>query len=139
MNEIQINKDNVFIELYKIYPDFKFAIESEYDNDEQKLLYILAGRFSKFLLDQHKAGILSDIKKFASYIEDVLLYGDDYTEELAIIGFLESIINVWGNNDTDADIVYNQLLPESKKWWDELIKFWNGQIRYVGESFEINK
>jgi hypothetical protein len=133
-----IDKSNVSNLLYKIYPDFKLVIKTEYDKVEQKLMYILTGRFAKFLLDQYRTDKSFDINKFALYIEDLLLYGDEYVQELAVIGFLEGIINIWGNNNADTGVVYNQLLPESKKWWDELLKFWNGEIRYVGESFEIN-
>lgn len=135
MVDKQITKCTVLNTLFKEYPDSHQLVNSPYDMEEQQLLYIIAGRFASYLLDLYRMGDSNDLTKFATFIEDLHVHGDEYTKELATIGFLEDIINVWSHNHTDPKIIYDYFLPESKKWRDELERLWNGEVRYVGESF----
>ena len=48
---------------------------------------------------------------------------------------LEGIQNVWGH-EIDPELFAPFLLPESRRWWDELNAFWRGERRYVGEGLQ---
>ena len=65
-------------------------------------------------------------------LERLHLEGEGFVKELATIGILESIQNVWGHTETDPEEFCRFMLPESKKWWNELNDFWAGKIPHVG-------
>jgi hypothetical protein len=48
---------------------------------------------------------------------------------------LEGIQNVWGNNSVNPEIMFKYLGDTSRKWWAELNKFWNGEIKFIGETY----
>ncbi len=131
----QISEDQVLEFLYSSVSEFKVLVESELDEEDRKLSYIVAGSFAKFLLDSYKNGKTELLHSAAKFIEALHVNGNDKVRELATIGYLEGIQNVWGNNKTDPSIFYEYLRPESKKWWDQLNKFWSAEIKYVGETF----
>jgi hypothetical protein len=134
MNE-QISEDKVLELLYSSCPEFKSVVETELDTEDRKSGNIIAGSFARFLLDAHKSGHIDLLRSAAKFIEDLHLRGNQKVRELGTIGYLEGVQNVWGNNKADPNAFYEYLLPESKKWWDELNRFWNGDIKYVGETF----
>lgn len=133
MNE-QISEDRVLEVLFRHIPEFKTLAESELDEEDCKLGYIVAGSFARFLLDSYKENKTQILKSAAEFIEELYIKGNDKVKELATIGYLEGIQNVWGNNDTEPAIYYEYLLPESRKWWNQLNKFWNAEVKYVGET-----
>ena len=65
-------------------------------------------------------------------LERLHLEGEGFVKELATIGILESIQNVWGHTETGPKVFCRFMLPESKKWWNELNDFWAGKIPHVG-------
>jgi hypothetical protein len=123
-----IHKDQVSKKLYDIYPEFKVILETEYDLEEISMSYPVAGRFSTYLLELYKQGHTENFKIVAELIEDLLTYGDSYVSELAVIGYLEGIQNIWDNNAVDSEIFYGYLLPKSRQAWDELKVFWQRVI-----------
>jgi hypothetical protein len=135
MNNEQISEDHVLELLYLRCPEFKEAIENELDAEDRKLGYTVAGSFARFLLDAHKSGRTDSLQSAAEFIEELHVRGNKNVKELGTIGYVEGIQNVWRNNEADPQVFYEYLLPESKKWWDELNRFWNGEIKYVGETF----
>lgn len=52
--------------------------------------------------------------------------GDSYVKEAATIGLLEGIQNIAGNR-FDPKRFACWLKAESKRWWDKLNRFWNGE------------
>lgn len=136
INRVVIKKGEVLESLYKFSPEFRKIVFMEYDEEERQLEYIIVGRYAKFLVDRYKDYPLTDFSREAEFIENLLLQDDSYVRELATIGFLEGIQNIWGNNDVDPNQFYKYLLPEGRKWWKELERFWNGEVKYVGETFD---
>jgi len=96
-------------------------------SDDQDLLYIVMGDLARHLLALHQSGKTDEFVPLCEVIERLHLYGDVYVSELATIGILESIQNVWGHTKTDPEEFCRFLLPESRKWWSELNDFWAGQ------------
>ena len=102
------------------------------DDDDKELPYIVAAFFVSYLLEASTNENDETLRAAAQLIESLHLYGDNYVKELATIGYLEGIQNIWIYSNTDF---YDYLLPESRKWWNQLLKFWGGKIRYVGETY----
>lgn len=98
--------------------------------------YILAGNFAHFLFEMHRLGNCSVVERGLAFIEHLYQDGGQKISELATIGYLEGIQNVWANHDVDPEAVFGLLGEESRKWWRELNKFWDGKIKHVGETFE---
>lgn len=126
-----INFDDVLGNLSKGFPGF------EVNEDSKEIgIYIVAGDFTRYLLECYKSGSFDEIQKAFDFIESLFVWGDDKTKELAVVGFLENIQNIWANNGVDPEKIFEMLGVESKKWWKELNKLWQGEIKYLGETID---
>lgn len=128
--ENQITKENVQDLLFSTCPSFKVFIENDLDEEDRKLDYIVAGAFARFLLSQYQKNETKEFSAIAQFLEDLLTLGTQEVKELATIGYLEGVQNVWGNNLVDPQVFYEYLLPESKNNWNELNKFWQEVIKH---------
>lgn len=54
--------------------------------------------------------------------------GDDYVKQAATIGFLESLQNLSGGNDRQIATIEPWLGLETRRWWDKLDRFWDGDV-----------
>ena len=124
-----ITKEQVIPMILKACPSYQEAWDKEEDQD---LLYVAMGNLARHILAMYKDGKIDEFGSLCQVIEVLHLEGDGYVRELATIGFLEGIQNVWGNDGTDPEEFCRFLLPESRKWWKELNDFWAGKIPYVG-------
>jgi hypothetical protein len=104
-------------------PSFKCA---------EDLLYVALGDFARHLLELYQRKETVSFSAVCAVIERLYVEGDHGVQEAATIGLLEGIQNVWGNNNVDPELFASYLLPESRKWWDELNAFWRGERDYVG-------
>jgi hypothetical protein len=130
-----IAKEQIIPILLKASPTFQKVLD---ECDDKDLIYVVLGDFARHLLEMHNAGQVEILKSAAEAVEQLELNGDSFVREVATIGLLEGIQNVWGNNDVNPELFKQFLLPESLKWWDELNAFWNGERRYVGEGLAKN-
>jgi len=115
------------------YEDVVGALLSEFpavevDEDEYELPYVVAGWFTNFILKAFKNGDRETYLSGLDFIERLHLSDTHRVRELATVGFLESIQNTWSRELLDADIPFNDLGEESKKWWIKLNRLWNGDI-----------
>ena len=108
----------------------------EIDELNHDLPYAVAGDFARFLLELYKNRDVNTLVEGLGFIEKLHLSKSHKVRELATVGYLEGIQNVWGNSDVDPELIFDYLGVESKKWWIELNKFWNGEIKYLGYSFK---
>lgn len=104
------------------------------DDNSKGLPYCAAGDFALFLLGLYKKDDMSKLKEGLYFIEGIYHSKDSKTRELATIGYLEGIQNVWGNNSVNPEKIYEYLGDESKKWWVKLNAFWNGDIHALSEE-----
>ena len=100
MDNKLINYNDVVNLLGSSIKDFKIEY-SEADTP-----YVIAGDFSVYLLRCYKAKSSDKLQQGLDFIEKLLVRGDDKTKELAIIGFLESIQNHWGNDQTNPENIF---------------------------------
>ncbi|MCL2859103.1 MAG: hypothetical protein FWF46_00735 [Oscillospiraceae bacterium] len=108
--------------LFKEFPEFYKQVEDDCNID---LAYVMAGEFTRFLLEKYKKNDLDTVRRGFDFIEQLHLNKEHKIRELATIGYLESML---GTDLSRSDNFLNFLGVESKKWWDKLNKFWNGDI-----------
>jgi hypothetical protein len=106
--------------LIKIFPDFII------DEVDKGLPYCVAGSFAHYLLDAYKNNSVDTLCLAGKFIEELYSYEDEETDNLATIGYLEAIQNVWKNNSTDPEEMWKYLGAISQKWWIKLNRFWDG-------------
>jgi hypothetical protein len=126
-----INKDDVIPIIIESCPSF----QDIYNNsDNKELLYVVMGELARHMLDIIMSKDYKRIDDICLAIEEFHVNGDQYVKELATIGILEGIQNVWGNNNREFEInkLTTYLRPVSLNYWNSLNKFWNQEIPYVG-------
>jgi hypothetical protein len=132
-NQEVINRDIAFDMLTSAFPDLKQEwinhLKEEYQNyDEERLDYIDIGLIIRYIVEKRKNNETKGFDAFFICVEGILISGDNYTQELTIIGLLEGIQNVC-RSDVNYYIGFDEWLrPKTKKAWLELIKFWEGNI-----------
>jgi predicted transcriptional regulator len=102
----------------------------------EELLYLVLGDFARHLLELHRQGQTATFPEVARVIERLQVEGTHSVREAATIGLLEGVQNVWANEGVDPELFAAHLLPESRRWWEELNAFWRGDRRYIGEGLE---
>lgn len=120
-----------FIKMY--IPDFTIPSENA------DLPYLVAGYFSDYIADKIQLGDDQEIKKASELIEIMHVCGSNKVKEMATIGILESIQNKYGNNKSIIEKLNANFGKETKLWWEQLNKFWNKEISFVGQSIEDEK
>ncbi|MBA4749785.1 MAG: hypothetical protein H2057_04100 [Alphaproteobacteria bacterium] len=121
-----LSKDDINPRLLKSCPTFK-ASYALLDQEEKNLSYIVASHFAHHLLFLYTQGQLEHFSAVGELIETFHNEGDTYVQEVAIIGLLEGIQNVWMNAGVDPDNFAVYLRPQSKKAWQQLNDFWQGK------------
>jgi hypothetical protein len=120
--------DEVSERLLNEMPEFQ---PGESDPDSP---YITAGRFAHFLLEMYRQENMDALSRGLSFIERLYESDDRQVRELAVIGYLEGLQNVWSNRGTDPESIFPLLGENSRQWWIELNEFWSGRTKYVGQS-----
>lgn len=131
---------NASLENFNYYGITK-AVEIKFPQVEisdGKLPYIVAGDFAGYLLKMYQNSNMTELIRGLDLIEKLHHSTYPKVQELATIGYLEGIQNVWGNNEVNPKAIFDYLGSESKKWWVELSKFWRKEIKYIGQTYEKN-
>lgn len=97
----------------------------EWGND---VLYVAAGEFAGHLLSLHVAKNESSFPEVAGAIERLHIEGAPSVKELATVGVLEGVQNIWANCGADPEAFGRYLKPESRRRWDNLNAFWAGKL-----------
>ena len=126
-----INREQVIPLIVEACPSFRQVLSQ---SDDKDLPYVVLGDLARHLLGMYRAGQTNEFCILCELVERLHLDGDPYVKELATIGFLEGIQNVWANNGEDPENFCRFLLPESRKWWIDLNDFWQGKIKHVGDG-----
>jgi hypothetical protein len=101
---------------------------AEFGND---VLYVAAGEFANHLLVLQLEGTTSCFSQVGATIEQMYTAGTPEVKELATIGVLEGIQNVWGNNGANPELFLVHLGTEGRSWWQGLNNFWSGKAPFV--------
>ena len=106
--------------LMKTFPDFII------DEVDKNLPYCVAGSFAFYLLEAYKNDATDTLVLAGKFIEELCSYKDKEIDNLATVGYLEAIQNVWGNNSVNPEEMVKYLGDTSRKWWTKLNDLWNG-------------
>jgi hypothetical protein len=101
---------------------------------EEGLLYVDLGNFAHHLVELIQQNDVAEFSSVFDVIERLHVEGDAFVREAATVGALESIQNVAGNCDVDAERFVPFLRPESAKWWIRLNNFWAGDSAALHEN-----
>ncbi|HTO00001.1 MAG TPA: hypothetical protein VL068_04925 [Microthrixaceae bacterium] len=103
--------------------------ENVYEGD--RLLYLEAGDFIRHLVRKYLA---NDVEEFAAAfaaIERLVVEGDDYVQNLGVIGFLEGFqMMAVTDAGIDPEAVFRPMVgPVSEQWWVRINRFWDGDLQ----------
>ena len=115
-------------------PSFTLTFDGSREDYCAKLLYVHAGTFARHLLSLHRARKHEEFPAVANFIERLLTEGDQETRQFGITGILEAVQNVWGHTDVSPEEFVPFLKPVSAKAWNNLNRFWAGEIPIVPDS-----
>jgi len=126
-----IGKDDMFEPMLAACPTFVPAwctFLNEWEASKEGLPYYLAlGDLAHHLVEQIDAGATKQFEAVFDVVERWNCEGDPYVKEAATIGLLEGIQNISLNRGIDPRRFEFWLKPESKRRWDKLNRFWNGE------------
>jgi hypothetical protein len=103
-------------------------------NPDEGLLYIDMSELAYHMVGLIKTNQTNEFPAVFDVIERLHIEGDDYVKEATTIGILESLQNIASNNGVDPEAFAPWLRTESRKWWHQLIEFWQARIPYVGAT-----
>lgn len=123
------NRDAVMAEFVRIYPSFNASWEvnksTERDPHSETVLYSDLTFFAQFMVNQIELDSKLEIHLVFETIERLLLQGDSFVSEAISVGLLEDIQNELLNRSVDLHVYDRYMQSETKRIWQELIKFWN--------------
>jgi len=114
--------EEIDIYLIKTFPDFIV------DEVDRGLPYCVAASFARYLLKAYENNSIDILVSAGQFIENLYFYENAKIDELATIGYLEAIQNVWSNSSTNPENMVNYLGEMSKKEWIRLDHFWSGVV-----------
>ncbi len=119
-----IAKDQMMPALLAACPTFEPAWRQflkEWENEPtEPPLYVALADFARCLTSMLEEGRTDEFPAVFAVIERLHLDGDPYVKEAATIGILESLLEP-GPERFEA-----YFLPETKRWWNRLHRFWDG-------------
>ena len=117
-------------------PSFANTLDNYRISFEEEITYVELGAFANHLVDLYKENKIDDFRQVFDVVEKLYIEGDKDVKEATTIGLLEGLQNISGNRDLNPELFYPYLKPVSAKWWIELNKFWNGEIKFVGQTID---
>jgi hypothetical protein len=103
---------------------------------EEQLLYLDLAEFARHLVEMHSTNQTGEFSAVFGTVEGFHLEGNDFVKEATVIKLLEGIQQIAEHSGIDPQEFVPYLRPNSIKWWQQLNDFWEGKIRYVGETFD---
>ena len=97
-------------------------------------LYVVLGQLADHLVEQLQAGMTEDFPAVFGVVERWHREGEHYVREAATIGLLEGLQNEMGRKGVNPEAFDRWLMPESKRWWDRLHRFWAGDTGALREG-----
>ena len=132
-----IRKEEMMDVLLTECPSFQNAwreFQAEWQEDNIELpIYVALADFARHIIEKLKSDETKEFPAIFRAIERLHTEGDGYVREAAIIGILESLQNENLHSLTTPDQFERYLGPESRRWWDKLNRFWDGDASALSE------
>ncbi len=127
-----ISEGNELTEFYNT------EVKFDYDDPNDRLAYIDIADISRFIVVKKKSGLTENFEQFFENVEEILIHGEHYVQELIVIGLFEGIQNIGGSEIEYCRSFDKWLRNNSLKAWRELIDFWEkDDWRKTAESGKI--
>lgn len=103
---------------------YNTEVKFDYEDPENRLAYVDIGDISRFIVKKKKSGQTEKFEQFFENVEEIMVHGEHYVQELIVIGLFEGIQNI-GGSEIDYYRSFDKWLKNnSLKAWRELIDFW---------------
>lgn len=89
--------------------------------------YLYFAEIADIIGSDFASGVEAKHRPTFQLIDRLILEGEHYVSEAAVVGLLEDIQNALKRRRIPLDRAHALLLPESRYQWDDLIRFW-GEI-----------
>nr|WP_084778084.1 hypothetical protein [Saccharibacillus sacchari] len=93
------------------------------------MLYVDIGDFTAYMIECYAKQKTDKFDEAFDAIEQMLVHGDSYVQDFAVVGVLETLQNQLLDKGIELRAFEVWLQPESKRAWNQLIDFWNGKIQ----------
>ena len=103
---------------------YNTEVKFDYDDPNERLAYVDIGDISRFIAKKKKAEQTEKFEIFFENVEEIMIYGEHYVQELIVIGLFEGIQAFCGSEIDYYRSFDKWLKPNSLKAWRELIDFW---------------
>ena len=103
---------------------YNTEVKFDYDDPNDRLAYVDIGDISRFITEKKKAEQTEKFEIFFKNVEEIMIYGEHYVQELIVIGLFEGIQAFCGSEIDYYRSFDKWLKPNSLKAWRELIDFW---------------
>lgn len=123
-----ISKDKMFPLLLEACPTFAPEWESfveEWTGKGELPLYLALADLARHLVAKLEAGDTACLLTVFTAVERLIVEGDDYVREAAIIGLLEDVQNSNLHRTTEPEQFRPFLHAQSERFWDKLYDFWS--------------
>lgn len=101
-------------------------LKAEYQNNEERLLYVDIGEISSIIVSDFEMKNKTYSPVLFEKIEEILENCDIEVANLIVIGLFEDIQNIAGKKINYYSGFNDWLKPISKLKWDSVIDFWEG-------------
>ncbi len=125
----RLTRDKMFEPILVADPSFNARwadFIAEWGDEADPPLYLALGSLAEHVLQCLEAERTERFDAIFAVVERWHIDGDAYVSKAATVGLLESLQNLSGGSDRKAVTVERWLGPESKRWWDKLNRFWDG-------------
>jgi hypothetical protein len=104
----------------------------------ERLTYIDAGDFIRHLVALRLGGRTDEFPAVFDTIERLIVEGDPFVHELAVIGYLEGFqMKTVTSSGLDPERDFRPWLrPNSEAWWQRINRFWAGDVTALQDSGE---
>ncbi|MBH0239022.1 DUF7674 family protein [Methylobrevis albus] len=99
---------------------------AEWVDEPEPPIYVALGSLARHILECLEAGSSERLDAIFAVVERWHVDGDHFVREAATIGLLETLQNHTAESEVTLAAVKSRLGPESRRWWDKLDRFWQG-------------
>lgn len=129
MAEPTITCETMFEPLLVADPSFQTRwaeFLAEWRDEPPLPFYLALSALAEHLLHRLRNNDTNGFDRVFAVVERWHTEGDAYVSEAASIGLLEALQNLSGGSGRRSIHIEQWLGPESRRWWDKLDRFWEG-------------
>ena len=129
MSDRCISRATMFEPLLVADPSFQprwTEFIAEWEDEPELPLYLALSSLAQHLLGRLRTDDTAGFDRIFAVVERWHTNGDAYVREAASIGLLEDLQNLSGGSGKRSVTVEPWLGSESRRWWDKLDRFWDG-------------